>query len=356
MAKAQVVGLQAAVIKKGEFLYTQSLGKIRSDAQRQVNDSTLFMVASVSKPVTALTVLMAIDEFGLSLDDDINSYLPKRIVNPNFPDASLTFRNLLTHTSTIKDNWRVLDSLYTLPKGGDSKWSLEEYVYANLHHDGLFYEGGVSFENAKPSEHWQYANTGYALLGLLVETISKKPFNIYCREKIFQPLGMNDSYWFLAGIPHDNIAHPHEIKEEGHEVLPHYGYPTYPDGQLRTTATDYSQFVRLILNRGVWESKQLLSQSLMEEFLKVQYPKTNKWQAIAWNYNEFENFIFYLHFPRLPAHTGGDPGVTTGVMLDPETQGAVLLFLNTRLNNFKGVKAMYLDVFKRLSKEAGMLR
>lgn len=354
MQKARVVGLQAAVIKKGKLVYTASMGRLRVDRATSVNDSTLFMIASSTKPITALTVLKMIDEYHLSLDVDINAYLPFKITNPYRPNVKITFRNLLTHTSTIKDNWQVLDSLYTLPKGGDSNMGLKEYVYENLCANGKFFDELVSFQDANPSEYWEYANTGYALLGLLVEEITKKSFDQYCREKVLLPLGMKNTYWFLKDIPHGNIANPHEIVDNGHNVLPHYGYPTYPDGQLRTTVSDYAKFLLLILNKGKAGGEYFIQEPIMAEFLKIQYPEANKWQAIAWNYNEFENFIFYLHFPHLPAHTGGDPGITTAVMFDPQIQGAVILFLNTRLNDFKGVKAMYLDVLKRLAKEAGI--
>ena len=102
-----------------------------------------------------------IEAYHLNLDDDIADFLPFKIQNPYYPNAKITFRNLLTHTSTIKDNWDVLDSLYTLPEGGDSNVSIKEYIYSNLNRIGQFYKPN-NFQNARPSEYWEYANTGYA--------------------------------------------------------------------------------------------------------------------------------------------------------------------------------------------------
>ena len=354
MNRSKVVGLQAAVIKNGDLLYTKSVGKLRSDSLGKINDSTLFMIASTSKPITALTVLSLVSQNKLALDDAVNNYLPFKVENPYYPNNEITVRMLLTHTSTIKDNWAILDSLYTLPEGGDSPLELKDYLKDYLSVEGKYYDDQLNFQNEKPSTYWEYANTGYALLGLIVEEVSKKPFNTYCREAIFNPLEMEDTFWFLKEIPHQNITNPHEITENGHEVLNHYGYPTYPDGQIRTTVTDYTKFLQLIMHDGKFNGKQLIKEELINEFLKIQYPKTNKWQAISWNYNEFENFIFYLNLPHLPAHTGGDPGIATAVFFDKEKKGAVLLFLNTRLNNFRGVKSMYLDVLKRLAKDASI--
>ena len=66
---------------------------------------------------------------------------------------------------------------------------------------------------------------------------------------------MNNSYWLLSEVPHKNIAHPHQFPEDGSdqplpEVLVHYGYPDYPDGQLRTTVGDYAQILKLMINEG----------------------------------------------------------------------------------------------------------
>jgi CubicO group peptidase (beta-lactamase class C family) len=85
---------------------------------------------------------------------------------------------------------------------------------------------------------------GYATLGLIIEKVSGEEFSVFMREEVFGFLGMNNSYWFLRDIPHNNIACPHVLpgkKSTSNEVkiLPHYGYPDFLDGQLRTTTGEY---------------------------------------------------------------------------------------------------------------------
>ncbi len=86
----------------------------------------------------------------------------------------------------------------------------------------------------------------------------------------------------------------------------------------------------------------------MEEFLRIQYPDVAKHQAIAWNYNEFESFLYYLLMPRLPSHTGADPGVATVVSFDPEKRSAGIIFSNSPTITFRGQKIFYQEMMKKL--------
>jgi len=355
MDKANIVGLQAAVIKNGQVTISESVGYKNIKDKTKVNDSTLFMIGSTSKPVTAVALMVLVDRQLIKLDDPINPHLPFKVFNPNFPEIQITFRMLLSHVGGLKDNWDVVDSSYTIETGGgDSPISLKEFNIDYFEPSGKYYNKEKNFELAKPGEKKEYANVGYGLIGYLIERITKQKFNDFCRKEIFIPLGMNNTYWFLKNIPHNNIAYPHEVVDSGHKVLNHYGYPTYPDGQLRTSVTDYAKFLQLLMNQGKVGNKNIIDKSGVEELLKIQYPDVDKWQAIAWNYNSFEYRFVYMHVPRLPAHTGGDPGVATAVFFDKDKKAAVLVFTNTSINSFKSLIGMYVSVLKRLSKEAGM--
>jgi CubicO group peptidase (beta-lactamase class C family) len=140
MEEAKIIGLQVASIGDGELVWRGSYGVKEYGTTEAINDSTLFMMASCSKPVTSLGIMKLYDQGKLDLDDDINDYLPFRISHPNFPDEKITFRMLLAHTSSLRDNWEVYDSLYTLPEGGDSPLELQSFV-----RDYFSEGGGVLF-------------------------------------------------------------------------------------------------------------------------------------------------------------------------------------------------------------------
>jgi len=357
MYKANLAGMQIAYINDGKFKWVSSYGYRDYETKEQVNDSTLFMIASCSKPITALGALKLYEDGLLDLDEDINTYLPFTIQNPDFPNIPITARMIMAHVSSIKDENQLLNSLYTLEDGGDSPIELEEFIRNYFTVDGEYYNAGSNFFKTEPSSEKSYSNAGYALLGYLIETISQRPFDDYIQQEIFQPLEMNSSYWFLHHIPHTNISKPHKPEKQekekvGFSTMKHYGYPDYPDGQLRTTVSDYSNFIMLILNRGEFNNKQVFQKQTIAEFLKIQFPGTDSYQAVAWNYNEFDNWLYYLMMPRLPSHTGVDPGVATVVSFDPETKSAAIIFSNTLTGSFKGHKILYQEMIKKLLKEA----
>ena len=354
MKKADLIGLQVASIGHGELVWQGSYGLKEINTADSINDSTLFQIASCSKPVTSMGIMLLYDRGRLDLDADVNSYLPFEIHNPRYPEAPITLRMLLTHTSSLRDNWGVYDTLYTLPEGGDSPLDLEEYVREYFSQGGIYYHPDKNFANEKPGSSFSYCNMGYATLGVIIQEVSGMSFTDFMQTEIFGPLGMHDSYWFLKEIPHDNIARPHRIqpstKKDPHEpeVLNHYGYPSYPDGQLRTTASDYAQIVKLMVNRGKLNGKPFLKESTIDEYLAVQYPEVDKYQAICWNYNEFESTLYYLLMPRLPSHTGADPGVATVVSFDPVHKTGGIIFSNSPTLTFGGQKIFYQEFMKKL--------
>ena len=334
-----------------------SYGYRNVNTGKQVNDSTLFMIASCAKPVTALAVMKLHDRGTIHLDDNINDYLPFEVENPSFPGVPISFRMLLTHVSSIKDNWEVLDPLYTVEEGGDSPLELSSLGRGYFTEGGDFYSEAKNFYGERPGQNWAYSNMGYALLGYLVERVTGSDFSTYTREEIFAPLGMRNSYWFLREIPHENIARPHVLpesdpREQRPEVLKHYGYPDYPDGQLRTTVEDYLKFQRLILNEGSLEGKRFISSEVIRQFHTIQFPSVAPHQAVAWNYNEFDNRLYYLLMRRLPSHTGGDPGVAAVTSFDPKRGTAAVIFVNSPPNTFWGGKIFYLDMLKMLLRVA----
>jgi CubicO group peptidase (beta-lactamase class C family) len=357
MKKAQIAGMQVAYIKDGELGWVGSYGMKNDSTKEKINDSTLFMIASCAKPVTALGLMKLYDANIISLDDNINKYLPTKIVNPNFPEKVITIKMILTHTSSFSDNGELLNSLYTYQYGGDSPISLEQFIKDYFLLGGKYYDPKKNFSANTPGTTKSYCNAGYALAGYLIECITRKAFKDYMAEEIFKPLHMNNSYWFLSEIAHDNVSLPHAYVGDAangkqFRILKHYGYPTVSDGQLRTHTSDYAQIIKLMLNDGRIGQTQFLKKENIQAFLTIQFPEANKYQAISWNYNEFDNWIYYLLMPRLPSHTGVDQGVATVTSFDPKRKTGAIIFANTLTHNFKGNKIFYQEMIKKLMKEA----
>lgn len=348
-ANAKIPALAALTIRDGEVLNQYYLGKPDLDGNHITAQDTTFMCASISKPVTATAIMLLVQDGQIDLDNRADAYLPFPLSNPHFPGEAITVRMLLTHTSSLRDNWDVLDPLYTISDGGgDSLVGLEKLNREYFLPGGLWYGEKENFQRRKgPGEIHEYCNMNFALLGQMVEEVAGQTFPDFCREMIFEPLGMDNTTWMLADADITRLAVPYNVSRSGTEALPHYGYPSYPDGQLRTTVGDYGRFMTIFFPGG-----DLLSTSVREEFLRVQFPEVHMYQALAWNYDEFENGIIRRMIGIVPAHTGGDPGVATIAVMNPENRTAVVIFTNGFRTNNKGIIALYVKILSTLWREA----
>jgi CubicO group peptidase (beta-lactamase class C family) len=164
----------------GKANFKKSFGYANFENKILNTDSTLFPLASISKTFTSVAVLQLKEKGKLKLDDPFIKYFP------DFPFATITIRQLLSHTSGLPDMEAILDSLVN--KQPDKIFTNADVlpalkIYA-AHHSLLF----------QPGESWRYSNVGFQLLAVLVEKISKQPFALYVKKNIFQPAGMPNSY------------------------------------------------------------------------------------------------------------------------------------------------------------------
>ena len=143
MKEAKVPGLAALTIKEGKIFWTGYYGWANIEEKRPVTQDTLFQVASISKTVTACIIMQQVEKGELDLDVDINTYLPFKVRNPKHADQPITLRQLLCHTSGIRDNWAVLEDKWV--KNGDYKESLAKSLPAYLIAGGRFFSTKKSF-------------------------------------------------------------------------------------------------------------------------------------------------------------------------------------------------------------------
>lgn len=278
LSTQKYVGLGACLVKKEKVVWEGYYGYSNLEEKTPLGRENIFPLMSLSKTVTTFA-LMQIHEKGLfALDDDINNYISIKVRNPNFPEIPITFRMLLTHTSSFED---VLSTGLKIPQNvprpqsslGDSEMTLEEYIRELLSPDGKFYSTDYFSQN-KPGTKYSYSNIAFSLLGYLVEKIAKQDFSEYCKEQIFNPLEMKNTSWHLRGLdtikvifgysfsPDDSIPNYRKVK--------HFGEPGYPAGMLRTTMDDYIKFINIILDYGHYQGRQLLKPETVRTMLTPQ--------------------------------------------------------------------------------------
>jgi CubicO group peptidase (beta-lactamase class C family) len=225
-------------------------------------------IGSISKTITGTALLQLWEKNKFNLDEDICKYLPFKVRNPYYPTDVLTFRQLLTHTSSLNDGSNYKES-YSC---GDPEISLGEWLKEYFTPEGKYYVKEENFNNWKPGEKFEYSNVGFGLIGYLVEMISGKPFDDYCRLNIFDPLEMDKTYWFLSELDQANLAVPYarisrekninkkligssdkvgSKKNKDFIPLCLYSFPNYPDGLLRTSVRQLSRFLITLINNGL---------------------------------------------------------------------------------------------------------
>jgi CubicO group peptidase (beta-lactamase class C family) len=331
-------GFGLAAVNDGDVVWSDGVGLARVAQEQPVRRDTMFMLASISKTFIVTALMQVWEQGGIDLDGDINDVLPFRVRSPAFPSTPITARQLLTHTSGIRDNWDVLIKTYTQ---GDCPMPLHTYMRQYLVKGGRFYYPAKNFTGRAPGTHYAYCNIGASLAADLVEAATGVDFAKWCEKRIFTPLGMSDTGWHLRDLDRHRIALPYTGRRssqwKSHGL---YGYPDYPDGALRTTAHSLAKFLAAYARDG----GPILKPATVDLILSNQ-KITPGWQGLIW---------YRSKGPRgwLVGHSGGDYGVSTEMWFRQSDGAGAIVLANG--GAYRGRDDM-LDVRDRLIREAAHL-
>jgi CubicO group peptidase (beta-lactamase class C family) len=344
MEKQNVPGLAACIVKRDEVVWSSGYGMANlTKLIPFTSDQSLFHIASVTKCITATAIMQLRDRGLLKLDEDINQFLKLSVRNPKHPDKPITFRHLLTHTASISDSDGI-DSIYA---AGDPTTSLEEVVIEYFTAEGALWTRENYSENA-PGARWRYSNAGFALLGYLVEVISKQPLDEYLQQNIFRPLKMNETSFYIAKLDRQRQACPYTyVREATQKLVPGvgdgnllpegvsprvgynehalYSYPTLADGMVRTSVQQLANFMIAMMNGGRFADTQLLNEETVNEMLGQHE------QGLGW----FRTGDYW-------GHDGGDPGCSTEMMFNPNNKVGLIIFANADVE-LEQVSALIMD-------------
>lgn len=316
---AQDVPALAVLIFEGETIkYEKYLGESDVAANQALAPDDIFLMASVSKMITGTAILQLHENGEFGLDDNINDYLPFAVSVPN-QSAPITFRNLLTHTSGIEDGPNS-DIFYSY--GQDSPLDLKTYMERYLVPGGEYYNAGDNFYDYAPGSQHNYSNMASAFIGVIVEEISGQSFQAYCRENIFEPLSMSNTYWSLdeALQSGKTLVNPYELSGNDFELIQHYTFPDYPNGALRSTARDMMKFASALAQEGTFNSQRILNSETVNEMLQAQIPELEATMGLH---------IFLMDASNnLWGHDGSEQGVSTEVSFNSTNDTGIIVLSN----------------------------
>lgn len=346
MSEAGIVGMGSAIIIDKKVVWTKGYGYADKEKNIPFTPSTVMNIGSVSKTFTGVCIMKAVEEGKVSLDEDINSYLPFKIINPNHPDDKITLRHLATHTSGLTDRYPFYtDSMYYY--GGKKPEPLGDFLKSYFVPGGKYYSKD-NFLNKKPGAYREYSNIGAGLAGYIIELRTGEKLNRYAGRNIFEPLSMSNSGWALEDININN--HTLLYQKQGGSIVPVqlYEVTTYPDGGVRTSVNELSKFFICLLNDGEYENVRILKKETVEEMLRFQYTELNKPENVL--LNKINQGIFWatkMNATRI-GHNGSDPGVRTFMLSDLTKEIGVILFFNTSLSEEE--EGIFFDIYMELHK------
>ena len=284
--KNQIPEAVALIRRNNKIIYNKAFGY--SDVENKIMYSTddIFRIASMTKAVTSLAVLMLWEEGEFNLDDPIEKYIPefkdlKVLTDFNETDSTylskpaenkISIRHLLTHTSGI--GYGVIDE--------DARFKA---IYKKQGIVDLFTTDSINIgSNVKklaqlplhhePGEAFTYGES-LDVLGYFIEVISQKSLDVFFKERIFDPLEMNDTYFYLPTTHQDRLV-PIQTKKDDFWTkyqgdfydtnYPVKGAKTFLSGGagLSSTTADYSNFLQMFLNKGSFKDKQILGKKTVE--------------------------------------------------------------------------------------------
>lgn len=351
MNETGIVGISAAIIIDKKLVWTNGYGYADKENKIPFTPATIMNIASISKTFTGFCIMKAVEEGKVTLDEDINSYLPFKVSNPNFPNEKITLRHLATHTSSITDRSPIYANSYYY--GGTKPEPLGDFLKSYFAEGGKHYSKD-NFLNAKPTTNREYSNIGAGLAGYIVELRTGKKLNEYAKKNIFKPLKMQNSGWALDEIDLNKHSSLYEKKGDSIVKIQLYEVTTYPDGGVRTSVQELSKFFISLLNEGMYEKTSVLKKETVQEMLRFQYTESNKPDNVK--LNKINQGIFWatkLGGTRI-GHNGSDPGVRTFMLSDLTKEFAVIIFFNTSLDETN--EGTFFDIYEQLYKYAKELK
>lgn len=269
IAEKTVAGTVTLVANGGKILEFDALGMADIEAGRPMQKDTIFQIMSMTKPITAIGIMMLAEEGKLALRDPVEQYLPEfrgqhvtSNVGPDserlrVPDHPITIRDLLTHTAGIQDP--APPAIHDYPQLMNVP--LDEVVRQLAKQPLLF----------QPGTQWSYSSPGIEILGRLIEVCSGQKYEDFIESRILRPLGMKDSFFYPPAEKAARIAMVYVQKDGklvrapgsilgGDPAKYRKGavFPA-PGWGLYSTAEDLLHVYRMMLNNGVYEGRRYLS-------------------------------------------------------------------------------------------------
>lgn len=352
--KSDIPGLGVSIISENGVLYSNGFGYRDIGGKLLYDSLTVQPVASISKTVIAVALMKLVEEGKLNLDENINTYLPFKIINPNFPDDKITLLQLATHTSSILETDDTDDGAYYIiernarknifPKGyykyykkylNNENLSLKKYLESYLSVKGNNFKENI-YGKYKPGNQYFYSNIGAALVAYIIEIVSGQSFEEYTKTVIFDPLDMKNTSWKRSNSSNSSCLYFHNKCK-----APDYSLLNFPAGNMYTNSCDIGKFMTDALN-GYNGKGKLLNKNSYQYMMnnRITAKGIDKTNGIFWQIIHGENI----------GHDGGEIGVACKLVFSPKLNKAFFMTINMSVYDQEKLEKDFIDILIALSK------
>jgi len=259
VAGKEAAGIVTLVMKEGKVVHHEAVGMADVAGGKAMKKDAVFWIASMTKSINGTALMMLVEEGKVTLDEPAAKWLPGlaklKMKDGSAPKTAITLRMLLSHTAGIA---------FPPRKADDGAVSLKQYV------DRLL-AAPLAFE---PGSDYEYG-FGPTVAGRLLEVVTGKPYEVFLKERLFEPLGMVDTMFHPDEARRARIAQTYKLDEETKELVVSYN-PFFtssaavkrmvePAGGLFSTATDMGRFYAMVANGGELDGKRILSEKGVKE-------------------------------------------------------------------------------------------
>lgn len=307
MDKLHVPGAAIAIVKDGQVLAIKGYGYSNVEQKIPVDpDRTVFRLASVSKPFTAIAVLQLVEQGKLRLDENVNHYLRAFQLVENY-SRPVTLENLLTHTAGFDDG-----GIGITARSAAEQTPLDTYLARRLGPRVL-----------PPGDQYDYSNGGFSLAGYIAEITSGVPFAQYINDHIFKPLDMRQSGFVITPELYKNLAIGYDYRKDRFVPVA-LDYPNVvPAASLVSTARDMTHFMIAELQLGQYGAQRILSEDSAQRMFQRQYANDPRVPGTAFAYWEQ-----YPNGTRIVRQDGDWMGAVSTVFFLPAEKVGIFVACN----------------------------
>jgi CubicO group peptidase (beta-lactamase class C family) len=312
MQAGKIPGVALVIVKGDKIDFLKGYG-IAGPDQRPVTPQTPFQLGSISRAITALAILQLVEAGKINLDAPVQNYLPWFRTSNERESAEVTVRQLLNQTSGFSRT----EGTKWIGRNDQSETALQTVVRE-------LKDAKLAF---KPGTSWAYSEVNYAILGLIIQTVSGMNYERYVNENIFKPLEMTHAYtnqteaegnglatgyryWFNQAFPMAEVPYPRGLA---------------PDEGLIASAEDLGKLLITELNQGQYNGKQVLSsKGIIEMHRPAVQTQDSRWPyyGMGWKINNIDGDM-------IVSNTGDTAGYHAEVILDPEKKWGIGLLMNS---------------------------